>query len=849
MNSIGNDRKWRRLRSAAALAASLGLTFAFERPANATDSLCATVKIEIQQELTFERQAFDAHMRINNGLSTIALENVGVVVTFADTEGNTVSATSAPNNTNALFFIRIDTMENIGNVSGSGSVAPSTSADVHWLIVPAFGAGGAGASGVRYLVGARLTYRIGGETNVMDVVPDSILVKPMPRLELDYFLPGEVYGDDTFTVPVEPPVPFSLGVRVRNSGGGVARSVRIESAQPKIVENALGLLIGFNIAGSEVNGAQVSDSLLVNFGDIQPYRSGVARWVMTATLSGRFAEFTANYTHADELGGQLTSLFSTNGVQTHFLVQDVLVDLPGRDGIRDFLANDGDGLKVYESENTDSSVTDQSGSAALSGTNARYTLSTAPSSGFSYLKLTDPLAGAQTLRSATRADGKALSAANAWLSKTQDRNTHLWNYFVNVFDVNNTAGLAYTLEFAPGTGQTNRPPVLDPISSWTINAGEFVAFPITASDPDGNSLTFSFVSTPPTGATLDGVSGLFQWHPAAMQVPSTNVIRVRVSDNGTPSLSATASFTVIVHDNAAPALAGIPDYSANVLQTLTFTNVATDPEQPPNALSFALDATAPAGASVNPTNGIFQWTPSRDQAPSTNLITVTVTDDGVPPRSDSKSFSVIVNDFLELKLGSAVLAVGDSGNIAVSLYSSTPLTNLEFAVDFPASRFRDWFPQPPAPLSASALLLSSNQLFLSYAPPFGQSLLRTQQLGQLSLTVVSNQPSAFVRIPLVLTRVKGVRADGTAVSWNLLGDGEIVTVGKQSLLRAALGADGQRSLTLYGQPGTNYVIEFTFSLVPPVLWQNFGSVVLTNLAQPVGNAGNTNSEIYYRAWQ
>ena len=38
------------------------------------ESVCARVKIEIQQQLTLERQAFDAHMRINNGLDQISVE-------------------------------------------------------------------------------------------------------------------------------------------------------------------------------------------------------------------------------------------------------------------------------------------------------------------------------------------------------------------------------------------------------------------------------------------------------------------------------------------------------------------------------------------------------------------------------------------------------------------------------------------------------------------------------------------------------------------------------------------------------------------------------------------------------
>ena len=42
----------------------------------AAGSVCAEVKLEISQELTLERQAFDAHMRITNGLSNITLQDV-----------------------------------------------------------------------------------------------------------------------------------------------------------------------------------------------------------------------------------------------------------------------------------------------------------------------------------------------------------------------------------------------------------------------------------------------------------------------------------------------------------------------------------------------------------------------------------------------------------------------------------------------------------------------------------------------------------------------------------------------------------------------------------------------------
>jgi hypothetical protein len=208
---------------------------------------------------------------------------------------------------------------------------------------------------------------------------------------LDYFLPNEVYGDDAFTAETEAPVPFSLGVRVSNQGFGTAWKLKIDSAQPNIVDNEQGLLVDFLITGSEVNGQPATESFLVDVGHIAPDTAGVARWMMTCSLSGEFVEFTADFSHADELGGQLTSLIEE--VNTHFLVHDVLVDLPGRDEIRDFLATDcasGDACgtyTVYESENTETEVTDQSDFSSLTGSGTTYTLTVPATPGFLYVHL------------------------------------------------------------------------------------------------------------------------------------------------------------------------------------------------------------------------------------------------------------------------------------------------------------------------------------------------------------------------------------------------------------------------------------------------------------------------------
>jgi hypothetical protein len=499
------------------------LFFAGVTVCHAKDAVCAEVKIEIKQELTLERQAFDAHMRINNGLTHISLEDVGVTVKFTDADGNTVLATSDPDDTSARFFIRIDTLTNINHVSGNGNVAPSTSADIHWLIIPAPGASNGLESGALYYVGASLTYTIGGKTHETIVSPDYIYVKPMPKITLDYFLPSEVYGDDAFTQTIEPPIPFSLGVRVKNSGHGIARKLSIESAQPKIVENEQGLLIGFAILGSRVNGKVATDSLLVDFGDIVPNRSGTARWIMTCSLSGRFVEFNADFSHSNELGGTVTSFIKA--VETHFLVRDVFVDAVGRDHILDFLAKDGDVYRVYESESMEKEVVDQTPYSSLTyltteNNRPSYRLGTSINNGFLYVRLPDPHNGGKVIHAAVREDGKIIKPENIWLSKSRDGQN--WDYFLNLFDVAGTG--EYTIVFSDPTAAP-KAPVLQYIDNVIAVEGNRISFIVQASDPDGTVPSLSAAPLP-VGAGFndqgDG-SAIFHWTPSIGQAGSYGI--------------------------------------------------------------------------------------------------------------------------------------------------------------------------------------------------------------------------------------------------------------------------------------------------------------------------------------
>ena len=183
-------------------------------------------------------------------------------------------------------------------------------------------------------------------------------------------------------------------------------------------------------------------------------------------------------------------------------------------------------------------------------------------------------------------------------------------------------------------------------TNLTVDTGSTITLQCTASDADApaQSLSFSLDAGAPTGAAIDSATGLFSWTPASSQGPSTNVITVRVTDNGPGNLSAAQNITVVVRNvNTAPKLTGVPDQAVEIQTggTVTFTVGATDDDVPANTLTFSLQGTVPGGATIDSVTGAFSWTPPGNVA-STNVITIRVTDNGVPALFDEKDATIYV---------------------------------------------------------------------------------------------------------------------------------------------------------------------------------------------------------------
>ncbi|MCX6927824.1 MAG: putative Ig domain-containing protein, partial [Verrucomicrobia bacterium] len=151
----------------------------------------------------------------------------------------------------------------------------------------------------------------------------------------------------------------------------------------------------------------------------------------------------------------------------------------------------------------------------------------------------------------------------------------------------NATSLSATNSFSVTVSEVNLAPVLTVPPNQVID--ELTKLTVTnfASDPDipANVLTFALVSAP-ANLVLNSANGVITWTPTEAQGPGNYVVTVRVYDNGTPSLSATNSFTVTVNEvNAAPVWTSVPVTNARVGEVYSYVLQASDAEG--DALSFS----------------------------------------------------------------------------------------------------------------------------------------------------------------------------------------------------------------------------------------------------------------------
>ena len=177
------------------------------------------------------------------------------------------------------------------------------------------------------------------------------------------------------------------------------------------------------------------------------------------------------------------------------------------------------------------------------------------------------------------------------------------------------------------------------------------------------TLTYGLISGP-SGIVVNSTTGLLTWMPQQTNSPSTNTVTVGVANNGTPSLNATVTYTIIVKEvNVAPILPVSSVKTIIVQQAFSLTNSATEPNIHSVTAGYLLLA-PPAGAAID-SSGVITWTPAQNQSLTTNTITTVVTNSNPfdlvnPHLSATNTITVIV---LPNIVPTNLVALHSAGNI------------------------------------------------------------------------------------------------------------------------------------------------------------------------------------------
>ena len=163
---------------------------------------------------------------------------------------------------------------------------------------------------------------------------------------------------------------------------------------------------------------------------------------------------------------------------------------------------------------------------------------------------------------------------------------------------------------------------------------------------EGNgSVVFSLEGMVPAGASIEPVTGVFDWTPDESQGPDLYPITVKATDSADGSLFDTEDFTVTVNEiNRPPVIDPIADQEIAEETLLTFTVTTVDPDVPANLLTYSLGGADIAGMAIDPVSGVFTWTPSENQGAGVYTVVVRVEDDGSPPLADEEAVLITVTE-------------------------------------------------------------------------------------------------------------------------------------------------------------------------------------------------------------
>lgn len=394
------------------------------------------------------------------------------------------------------------------------------------------------------------------------------------------------------------------------------------------------------------------------------------------------------------------------------------------------------------------------------------------------------------------------------------------------------------------------------------------AFLFVLSPPSIVSHPADLVAIAGTSVQLEGVATgtqpmMYQWVKNGSAISGANnaalaFSNVQLPDRGRYYLTVRNDFGAATSHVAqldvfyAPGLAAVPDMFGEVLWPVTVHNRVSDSNSPPLKLAYTLEAGAPTNATINPTNGLFRWRPTRSQAPSTNVITARVHDEDHPSVSTAVSFTVVIKDYAELTIGQGILQTGETNSAPVELFSTAPIQEAQFQVNFDATRLTNLavLELDPDRARVSLQMTAPDTARLTIVAGAGVSLQGTQQLARLQFEAIAGAASAFV--PLQTSFSAATRTEEGLDPTLLANNGRAVVIGSQPLLEPTFTSPTVRQMMLYGRRGVTYTVESSTNIANPLAWRSRGTLsgaTMTNLFRVLPLNASPAPPVYYRIRQ
>jgi hypothetical protein len=174
----------------------------------------------------------------------------------------------------------------------------------------------------------------------------------------------------------------------------------------------------------------------------------------------------------------------------------------------------------------------------------------------------------------------------------------------------------------------------------------------------------------------------------------------------------------------------------------------------------------------------------------------------------------LTHDFA-LLAGSGIVQTQQQFCIPLTSFASVPATSLSFTLSVPAGYLQDIALDIGSRFAAATMTQIDPNTWRIVAQPDAVNPLKGHEaLGSICFKAIAPH-SAFV--PVTLSELRVNNQDGSVPPTDAF-SGRAVVIAGEPLLEATHTEKHERLVKLFGQPGTDYQLEYTFDLAEPRAW-------------------------------